>query len=145
MPDGILVDGGWTQIAAAKEILDSLGLSDRIRIMGLVKDDRHNTNALMDTSGDTFDIPKDSPLFFLLTRMQDEVHRSAITYHRKLRQKAQTRSVLDEIEGIGPKRKKQLLKAFGSFAALKQASEEQLAEVIPSAAAKNVYEALHEE
>ena len=145
MPDGILVDGGWTQIAAAREVLDSLGLSDQIRIMGLVKDDRHNTNALMDTNGDTFDIPKDSPLFFLLTRMQDEVHRSAISYHRKLRQKAQTRSVLDEIEGIGPKRKKQLLKAFGSFTALKQASEEQLAEVVPAAAAKNVYEALHEE
>ena len=126
-------------------MLDSLGLSDQLRIMGLVKDDRHNTNALMDTNGDTFDIPKDSPLFFLLTRMQDEVHRSAISYHRKLRQKAQTRSVLDEIEGIGPKRKKQLLKAFGSFTALKQASEEQLAEVVPAAAAKNVYEALHEE
>ena len=145
LPDGILVDGGWTQIEAAKEILDSLDLSSRIKIMGLVKDDHHNTNALMDTDGETFDIPKDSALFFLLTRMQDEVHRVAISYHRKLRSKAQTRSLLDEVEGIGPKRKKLLLKTFGSFTALKEASEEEIAAVIPAEAAHNVYEALHEE
>ena len=145
MPDGILVDGGWTQIEAAKEILDSLDLSSAIKIMGLVKDDHHNTNALMDTDGEVFDIPKDSALFFLLTRMQDEVHRVAISYHRKLRSKAQTRSLLDEVEGIGPKRKKLLLKTFGSFTALKDATEEEIAAVIPTEAAHNVYEALHEE
>jgi len=143
MPDGILVDGGWTQIEAAKEILDSLGLSETIKIMGLVKDDHHNTNALMDTDGETFDIDKNSGLFFLLTRMQDEVHRVAITYHRKLRSKAQTKSILDEIEGIGPKRKKLLLKSFGNFTNLKKASEEEIAKVVPGEAAHNVYEALH--
>lgn len=143
MPDGLIVDGGWTQIEAAAEILNSLGLSDTIKLMGLVKDDRHNTNALMDTDGETFDIDKSSGLFFLLTRMQDEVHRSAITYHRKLRAKAQTKSVLDEVEGIGPKRKRLLLKTFKNFTGLKAASLQDLEQVVPKEAARNVYEALH--
>ena len=145
MPDGILVDGGRTQIDAAMEILGSLDLLDRIRIMGLVKDDHHNTRALMDTDGQLFDIDKDSGLFFLLTRMQDEVHRTAVSYHRKLRAKAQTKSILDEIEGIGPKRKRMLLKEFGNFTNLKNASEEQIAEVVPKETAHNVYAALHAE
>lgn len=145
MPDGILVDGGWTQIEAAREILDSLGLSETIKIMGLVKDDHHNTNALMDTDGEVFDIDKNSGLFFLLTRMQDEVHRTAITYHRKLRAKAQTRSILDEIEGVGPKRKRLLLKAFRNFTGLKEASEEEIAGIVPQDVARRVYQALHEE
>ena len=145
MPDGILVDGGWIQIEAANEIIGGLGLSDQIKIMGLVKDDKHNTSALMDTDGQILDIPKDSSLFFLLTRMQDEVHRCAVSYHRKLRSKAQTKSVLDEIEGIGPKRKTLLRRHFGSIAAMRSATVEQLAEVIPEAAARKVYDALHEE
>ncbi len=143
MPDGLIVDGGWTQIEAAKSILDSLGLSERIKLMGLVKDDHHNTNALMDTDGQVFEIDKSSGLFFLLTRMQDEVHRSAITYHRKLRAKAQTKSVLDEVEGIGPKRKRLLLKTFKNFTNLKAASLQEIEQVVPKEAARNVYEALH--
>ncbi|MDO4415222.1 MAG: excinuclease ABC subunit UvrC [Erysipelotrichaceae bacterium] len=145
MPDGLIVDGGWTQIEAAKSILDSLGLSDTIKLMGLVKDDHHNTSALMDTDGETFEIDKSSGLFFLLTRMQDEVHRSAITYHRKLRSKAQTKSVLDDVEGIGPKRKRLLLKTFKNFTGLKAATLEEIEAIVPKEAAKNVYAALHEE
>ncbi len=145
MPDGILVDGGRTQIDAAYEIIDSLGLSDSIRIMGLVKDDGHNTNALMNTDGEVFDIDKNSGLFFLLTRMQDEVHRTAVSYHRKLRAKAQTRSILDEIEGVGPKRKRLLLRTFRSFTGLKAAGEEEIASVVPADVAARVYEALHAE
>ncbi len=145
MPDGLIVDGGWTQIEAAKEILDSLGLSDTIRLMGLVKDDHHNTRALMDTDGELFEIDKNSGLFFLLTRMQDEVHRVAIGFHRKLRAKAQTKSVLDDIEGIGPKRKRLLLKTFKNFTGLKEATLEQLEEIVPKEAAGNVYEALHQD
>ena len=141
MPDGIIVDGGELQIHAAKEIIDSLGID--IKIMGLVKDDHHNTNALMNENGETFAIDKDSGLFFLLTRMQDEVHRVAITYHRKLRSKAQTKSILDEIEGIGPKRKKLLLKTFGSFTNLKAVSIEEIAKVVPNDTALKVYEAIH--
>ncbi len=143
MPDGILVDGGLIQIEAAKEIIDSLGLD--ICIMGLVKDDHHNTSALMDVGGNRLDIDRNSGLFFLLTRMQDEVHRVAITYHRKLRAKGQTKSILDEVEGIGPKRKKLLLKTFGSFANLKKASVEEIAAVVPDEVAVKVYEALHME
>ena len=145
MPDGILVDGGWTQIEAAEEILTSLGLQDQIKVMGLVKNDKHSTNALMDTDGNELNIDKNSGLFFLLTRMQDEVHRVAITYHRKLRAKAQTKSVLDEVEGIGPKRKRLLLREFRNFTNLKNASLEEIEKFVPKEAARNVYEALHQE
>lgn len=145
MPDGILVDGGWIQIEAAKEIIDALDLSDTIKVMGLVKNDKHSTNALMDTEGNIVEINKDSGLFFLLTRMQDEVHRVAISYHRKLRSKAQTKSILDEIEGIGPKRKKLLLKEFGGITKLKEASIEDISKVVPLDIATNVYHTLHED
>ena len=77
--------------------------------------------------------------------MQDEVHRRAISYHRKLRSKAQTSSVLDEIEGVGPKRRRALLKAFGGFGGLKKASVEEIAGIVSEQIARNVYEALHEE
>ena len=143
LPDAILVDGGWIQIEAAKEIIDSLGLP--IKIMGLVKNDKHNTDSLMDENGEVVPIERDSSLFFLLTRMQDEVHRVAITYHRKLRSKAQTKSILDEIEGIGPKRKKLLLKEFKNFTNLKNAEVEEIAKYVPEDVAKRVYEALHTE
>ena len=145
MPDAVLVDGGMLQIDAAAEIIDSLGLNDTISVLGLVKDSHHNTNALMNREHDTYDIDKDSGLFFLLARMQDEVHRTAISYHRKLRAKAQTKSILDEVEGIGPKRKKLLLKTFGSFTRLKNATEEEIASVVPVQTAHKVYEALHSE
>jgi excinuclease ABC subunit C len=145
MPDGILVDGGWTQIEAAKEILSSLGLQDQINIMGLVKNDKHTTNALMNSEGEVLELDKNDSLFFLLTRMQDEVHRVAITYHRKLRSKAQTKSVLDEVEGIGPKRKRMLLREFGSFTNLKNAGEEEIRKYVPDEVAHAVYEALHQE
>ncbi|MEG0076562.1 excinuclease ABC subunit UvrC [Anaerorhabdus sp.] len=142
MPDCILVDGGIQQIEAAKQILDPLGLD--IPLFGLVKDDKHNTSGMMNQMGELKEIDKNSPFFFLLTRMQDEVHRFAITYHRKLRQKAQTKSILDEIEGIGEVRKKKLLKHFGSFKQIKNASIEQLMEVLPREIAENVVQILSE-
>ncbi len=144
LPDGILVDGGQIQINAAKEIISQLGLADNIKIMGLVKDDHHNTRALLDSEGNEFNIAKDDPLFFLLTRMQDEVHRVAINYHRKLRSKAQIHSILDEINGIGPKRKQQLLKTFHNLDNLKLAKEEEIAHVIPANLAHTVYCYLHQ-
>ena len=91
------------------------------------------------------ELDKNDSLFFLLTRMQDEVHRVAITYHRKLRSKAQTKSVLDEVEGIGPKRKRMLLKEFGNFTNLKNAAVEEIQKYVPQDTAKAVYEALHQE
>ena len=144
MPDAVLVDGGKVQIDAAYEIICSLDLQDTIKVMGLVKNDKHSTDGLLDTDGNLQTIDRNSGLFFLLTRMQDEVHRVAITYHRKLRSKAQTKSILDEIEGVGPKRKKELLKAFGGITKLREASKEEIAKVVPEAVADNVWNALHE-
>lgn len=140
MPDCVLVDGGRQQVDAAKEILDSLGLD--IPILGLVKDDKHTTSDLMNRNGDLVQIDKNTPFFFLLTRMQDEVHRFAINYHRKLRQKAQTKSILDEVEGIGEVRKKKLLKHFGNFKSIKAATVDELKEVLPQEVAVELYEIL---
>lgn len=140
MPDCVLVDGGRQQVEAAKEIVDALGLD--IPILGLVKDDKHTTSSLMNRNGELITIDKNSPFFFLLTRMQDEVHRFAITYHRKLRAKAQTKSILDEVEGIGEVRKKKLLKHFGNFKSIKAATLEELEVVLPHDVAVELMEIL---
>lgn len=140
--DLLLVDGGYQQILAAKEILDALEID--MTICGLVKDDKHRTSNLMDVHGNILDVEKDSPLFFLLTQMQDEVHRFAITYHKKLRKKAQTKSILDEIEGLGDVRKKKLWNHFRSMKKLKEATLEELSEIVPRNVAENVYNVLHD-
>ena len=130
LPNLIIVDGGIGQIHACKEVLDSLNL--HVKVCGLKKNDKHRTNDLVD--GDTLeiiDIPKDSPVFHYLTRMQDEVHRFTINYHRTIRSKGSIASVLDNIEGIGEKRKKELIKAFGSVKAMEEASLEELGKYLP--------------
>ena len=135
LPNLIIVDGGIGQIHACKEVLDSLNLS--IKVCGLKKNDKHRTNDLVD--GDTLeiiDIPKESPVFHYLTRMQDEVHRFTINYHRTIRSKGSIASVLDNIEGIGEKRKKELIKAFGSVKAMEEASLEDLQKYVPEKVAK---------
>ena len=141
LPDLILVDGGQLQVSAAIEIRDMLDLS--VRIAGLVKDDNHRTADLMNEDLQLLPVPKESPLFFLLTRMQDEVHRFALGYHQKLRSKAQTKSILDEVEGIGPTRKKELMKHFKTFKAIKEADVAQLEEVLPKEVALRVHELFH--
>lgn len=142
MPDLLLVDGGALQINAAKEIKEMLDLD--LRIAGLVKDDKHNTRALLNENLEEIPLDKEEPLFFLLTHMQDEVHRFAISYHRKLRSKGMTKSILDEINGIGPKRKKELLKHFKSMKKIKEASVQELCEVLPESVAKEVFTQLHQ-
>ena len=142
-PDLLIVDGGYLQIEAAKEILDALDIP--ITLCGLVKDDQHRTANLMDRNGQILLVKRDSSLFFLLTQMQDEVHRFAISYHRKLRGKAMTKSILDEIEGIGEVRKKEIWKHFKSLKRLKEASIEQISEVVPKKVAENIYRVLHTE
>lgn len=130
MPDLILVDGGITQIGACKSVLDELHLN--IKVCGLRKDDHHRTNELVD--GDTlkvYDIPKGSDIFHYLTRIQDEVHRFTITYHKTLRDKGSIGSILDNIDGIGSVRKKELIKRFGSIKKMKEASIEELSGIIP--------------
>lgn len=144
LPDIIIVDGGESQIKAAKEIVEQLQI-EKVKILGLVKNDKHQTDNLMDDNYNIFPIDKQSDLFYLLTNMQDEVHRFAITYHKKLREKQQSKSVLDEIENIGVKRKSLLLKKFGSIKKIKVATLEQLSQVLGPSIAKNVYDYFRKE
>lgn len=137
MPDLILVDGGINQINACKSILDELHLP--IKVCGLRKDDHHRTNELID--GDTLEvikIPRMSDVFHYLTRIQDEVHRYTINYHKQIRSKGSIASVLDNIEGIGKVRKKELIKKYGGIKKMKEASIEELGEIIPENVAKNL-------
>lgn len=142
-PDLLIVDGARTQIKIAKEILSSLDLE--IDIAGLGKDDHHNTSYLMDSNYSKIEIKKDSNLFFFLTNMQDEVHRFAITYHRKLRAKSMTKSVLDDVEGLGNKRKVLLRRKYSSILAMRKASLNELETILPKNVASNLYEKLHKE
>lgn len=143
MADLIIVDGGLGQIKVAKEVINSLNLS--IHICGLSKDDKHSTAMLLDENGNQVPIDTKSPLFFLLTRMQDEVHRYAISFHRQVRSKSLFSSILDEVEGIGEARKKKLLNHFKSVKKMKEASLEELEAVIPKNTAAKLYEVLHKE
>lgn len=143
MADLIIVDGGLGQIKVAKEVIDSLNLS--VHICGLSKDDKHSTAMLLDEDGNQVPIDTKSPLFFLLTRMQDEVHRYAISFHRQVRSKSLVSSILDEVEGIGEARKKKLLNHFKSVKKMKEASLEELEAVIPKNTAAKLYEVLHKE
>lgn len=143
MADLIIVDGGVGQIKVAKEVIDSLNLS--VHICGLSKDDKHSTAMLLDEDGNQVPIDTKSPLFFLLTRMQDEVHRYAISFHRQVRSKSLFSSILDEVEGIGEARKKKLLNHFKSVKKMKEASLEELEAVIPKNTAAKLYEVLHKE
>lgn len=127
-PDLILVDGGELQVSVAKEIIDSLNLN--IPICGLKKDDHHKTSVLINEKLKTIPMPKDSNLFLFLNRIQDEVHRYAISYHRNIKQKGTLSSLLDLAPGIGEVRKKELLKKFGSLKKLKEASIEELEEIL---------------
>ncbi|QIK69883.1 excinuclease ABC subunit C [Erysipelothrix sp. HDW6C] len=140
-PDLILVDGGKPQLNAALEIMDMLDLD--ITVAGLVKDDRHRTHALLRSDGKEIDIDKSSSLFALMTHMQDEVHRYVIGYHRLLRKKAMTKSILDEVPGLGPKRQKQLYKEFGSLRGIRNASKETLKTILPSEVAEELYDIIH--
>lgn len=143
MANLIIVDGGLGQIKVAKEVIDSLNLS--VHICGLSKDDKHSTAMLLDEDGNQVPIDTKSPLFFLLTRMQDEVHRYAISFHRQVRSKSLFSSILDEVEGIGEARKKKLLNHFKSVKKMKEASLEELEAVIPKNTASKLYKVLHKE
>ena len=141
-PDLIVMDGGKLQISACKEILESLNLD--IPIIGLVKDKTHRTNHIMNQNYEVLEVDKDSKLFLFLTRIQEEVHRYAITYHRNIKAKGALSSVLDVIPGIGEVRKKELLKHFGSLKKIKEASLEELSKVLGEKEAKKIQEYLKE-
>jgi len=146
MPDLILIDGGAGQVHAAREVLENqLGLD--IPIAGLAKDDKHKTSELL--FGEPLEIvplERNSQEFFLLHRIQDEVHRFAITFHRQVRSKTSFASLLDDIDGLGPKRKKKLMSDFKSIKNIRQASIEELkAAGLPEKVAENVLLKLNKE
>jgi excinuclease ABC subunit C len=136
LPDLIIVDGGENQIRAAKDILNMLKL--KIEVVGLKKNDKHKTNDLISSDLSVINIDRMSNVFHYLTRMQDEVHRFTINYHRTLRSKGSISSVLDDIQGIGPTRKRQLIKKFGSVTKMKDAEISELQEILPSDVAQEL-------
>lgn len=125
LPDVIFADGGITQIRATKKAIAKYNLD--IPVFGMVKNDKHQTRALMDENRNELEISQN--LMNVITNFQDTVHDTAITYHRKLRDKEITKSELDKISGIGEVKKKALLKHFGSVEKIKQASIEELTKV----------------
>ena len=127
LPDLILADGGITQIKAIKRALDVYNLREKIPVYGMVKDDKHSTRALVDEYRREYAISDN--LFFFITNLQNEVHNTAIEYHRKLREKGMTKSELDDVDGIGKTRRDALLKKFGTIEKIKNASIEELLEV----------------
>ncbi|WP_429975197.1 excinuclease ABC subunit UvrC [Enterococcus sp. DIV0086] len=145
-PDLILIDGGKGQVDVAKDVLaNQLGVD--IPVAGLAKNDKHKTSELLfGPNLEVVPLERNSQEFFLLQRIQDEVHRFAITFHRQLRSKNSFASKLDNVEGLGPKRKKNLLKEFKSLKNITAASVEELRKAgLPETVAKNVYRHLHQE
>ena len=144
LPDLIITDGGKGQMEVVREVIeDELKLS--IPIAGLAKDNKHRTSELLyGFPPMTIGVKQNTPLFHLLENIQDEVHRFAITFHRDKRSKSQMASALDNIPGIGEKRKTALLKAFKSVSRIKKASLEELAEIVGPSIAKNIQEKLKE-
>ena len=137
-PDLIVMDGGQTQISVCKEILSSLNL--KIPIIGLVKDKNHRTNHIMNENYEILPVEKDSKLFLFLTRIQEEVHRYAITYHRNLKAKGALSSVLDAVPKIGEVRKKELMRTYGSLKKIKEAPLEELEKIVGKEAASKLKE-----
>ena len=142
LPDAIFADGGITQIRAIKQAVKSLELD--IPVFGMVKNDKHQTRALINEQRQEFEISEN--LMNLITKFQDEVHDTAISYHRKLRDDSITKSELDDIKGIGEAKKKALLKYFGSVEKIKNSSIEEIVKVngINKELAKNILEQLHQ-
>lgn len=125
LPDAIFADGGITQIRAVRRAIDKYNVD--IKIFGMVKNDKHQTKNLIDENANIIEVSEN--LMNLITLFQDTVHDTAITYHRKLREKAVTKSELDYINGIGKIKKQELLKYFGSVERIKKANIEELKEV----------------
>ncbi len=140
-PDLILTDGGLPQVHATLEGLSAVDVS--IPVFGLFKNDKHQTEGLIDKDGQVYPLDSHSPLFFLLMRMQDEVHRFAISFHKQMRSSSMLKGILDDIPGVGAKRKEALERAYPSLDSLKKASVEELSQILPSQAAEQLHARLH--
>jgi len=137
MPDLILLDGGYTQCQIGLEVKEETGVD--IPLAGLAKNDKHETDTLINAdTGEEIPLKKDSPLFFLLMRMQDEIHRYAITYHRGKRAKAVYKTIYDDIKGIGEKRKEKLLDLYPTMESLEGVSLQELVQLVPEEAAQEI-------
>ena len=144
LPDLIITDGGKGQMEVVREVIED-ELKLQIPIAGLAKDNKHRTSELLyGFPPMTIGVKQNTPLFHLLENIQDEVHRFAITFHRDKRSKSQIASALDNIPGIGEKRKMSLLKAFKSVSRIKKATLEEIAEIVGTTVAKNIKEKLKE-
>ena len=139
-PDLILVDGGLPQVESATKALNDIEVD--IPVFGLYKDDKHSTSGLIDINGDTYPI-ENKKLFFLLTRMQDEVHRFAISFHKEKRNKAMTVSIFDEVKGLGSKRRELISRFYPDINSLKNATLEELGQILPKDVALDLYNKLH--
>ena len=141
LPDAIFADGGITQIRATKRAIEKYNLN--IPVFGMVKNDKHQTRALINEQRQEFEISEN--LMNLITKFQDEVHDTAISYHRKLRDESITKSKLDDIKGIGEAKKKALLKYFGSVEKIRNSSIEEIVKVngINEELAKNILQQLN--
>ena len=135
-PDLIIVDGGENQVKVAKEIIDSLGLN--INIIGLKKNDKHRTSTIIDSNLKEIEVDNKSNLFLFLSKIQEEVHNYAISYHRTIKSHGMLSSLLDMVEGIGEKRKKELLKKYGSIKKIKEANIEDLEKVVSKQVAEKL-------
>lgn len=141
LPDLLLIDGGQEHARVAEQVLAETGLD--VPVLGMVKDDRHRTRALITARGQELGIQQTPALFALIGTVQEEVHRFAIAYHHQKHTRSAKRSQLDGIPGVGEARKKRLLQHFGTVTAVKNATLEQLSAVVPEAAARAVYEKFH--
>ena len=144
MPDILMMDGGRGQVNVALRVLEKLNLN--IPVCGMVKDDNHRTRGLY-FNNEEINFPRNSEVFGMITRLQDEAHRFAITYHKNLRGKEQVHSILDDIKGVGPARRKALMQHFKEISKIKEASTGELSEVkgITPEVAEEIYKFFHEE
>jgi excinuclease ABC subunit C len=134
----VVVDGGAGQLGRAVKVLDEMGLD--LPTIGLAK---RMEEVYLPGRPEPIRIPRDAEALYLLQQVRDEAHRFAIDYHRQLRSKSMVDSILDEVPGIGPKRKKELLRHFGSLKKMREAGTEDLARVVPEKVAADLYAALH--
>ena len=141
LPDCIFLDGGAGHVSVIRELFDEIDCD--IPVFGMVKDDKHRTRAMVDGNGNEIEISMISNVFSFVTRIQDEVHRFAITYHRQKRAKNAVRSELDDIKGIGEKRRKLLFEKFRTIENMKSASKEELAEAVDKRTAGILYDYFH--
>jgi len=141
LPDVFLIDGGQTHVRAALTVAEEFGVM--IPVFGMVKDDRHRTRALVTPEGHEIGIASNQAVFSLIGQIQEETHRFAITYHHESHTKNSMKSSLDDIPGIGPKRREVLRKHFGTIKAIKEADVEALSAVLPQPAAEAVWDHFH--